>query len=304
MDLGRESLILAVVVFAVGLGVITVGLPLVEGRPADLLEEGRGEGGDEDGELRFGADEVEVVVQELGVLSAVPVAHGLGTGELGRDIGGGCPDGVGGRLVVDGLFVPLQGLGFLDEFVGEGLDLAGELEHFLAVVAGMDLLQEFFDAVAVAEIVVVQGGEGVFYGAVDGVGEGETGAFCHAAETGGKFLEGTEGGEEIGAVFGHLGLGGEAVNPVDEIVEGKLLLAGASGHLVEGHRACLVGGFLVGIFGNSGGFRCQEIADPGAGSLPALAAFDASVQIVPYDLDYASQRIHWHIMLLSVLLTH
>ena len=30
---------------------------------------------------------------------------------------------------------------------------------------------------------------------VDGVGKGETGAFCHAAETGGKLLEGTEGGE-------------------------------------------------------------------------------------------------------------
>ena len=39
-----------------------------------------------------------------------------------------------------------------DEFVGEGLDLAGELEHFLAVVAGMDLLQEFFDAVAVLAV--------------------------------------------------------------------------------------------------------------------------------------------------------
>jgi hypothetical protein len=168
----------------------------------------------------------------------------------------------------------------------------------------MDLLQEFFDAVAIAKIVVVQGGEGVFYGAVDGVGKGETGAFCHAAETGGKFLESTEGGEEFGTVLWHLGLGGEAVNPVDEIVKSKLLFAGASGFLVEGHRACFVGGFLVGIFGNSGGFRCQEIADPGAGSLPALAAFDASVQIVPYDLDYASQRIHWHIMLLSVLLTH
>lgn len=40
----------------------------------------------------------------------------------------------------------------------------------------MNLQEKVFDAVAVTEIVVVQSGEGVFYGAVDGIGKGETSA--------------------------------------------------------------------------------------------------------------------------------
>ena len=284
---GRVAAGFAVGEFGVGFGVVIVGAPLAEGFPTDLAEEFGREAAGEDGECGFaGTEEVVVVVDETGGLGFVPDGHRLGGGQFRREVGGG--DGIGrGGLRDDGFQV--VGGGGAAEGLDEDAGVSAAGKHLGAVVAGVGAVDERVDVEAAHQAAVVEGGEDVFDGGGNGVGEGGAVVFGEALEAGERDLEAGEDVDEFGFVAGHLGGGCVGVDLVDEFVEGDLVGAGAAGGFLGGDGAVFGGERLV--FGG-GGVEGLEALEPGASALPAGVAFDASVEVVFDDSKYALQWLH------------